>query len=181
MVATEMAAGWNDLVNGLACYDVRYLMGGSGSSARDVKPPVATLALELAGSRHARLRDALIALLLRHSELTPAIEKTARGCNDEPVRRLLHLSLVVAAALQQEWGFTLALYLPEQTAIEADQLCEEFGIPKPAEDFGRPCLRAVARLLRNDAPFPFNYEAGWEDTVRRLLVQLVREARINGA
>jgi hypothetical protein len=95
---------------------------------------------------------------------------------DDPARRLLLVSIVVAAALQNEWGFSLDLYLPEADRIAADQVAAELGLPSPAEDFGRPCLRATSRMLQRNAPFPFNFESGWEDSVHRLLSQLKRSA-----
>lgn len=181
-----MAAGgatrtWDGLVDRLAAHDIRYLMGPSGGSATRVDPSIAALALDLARSEHARLRDALIALLLRHPKEAPEVEAAGRLSHHDPAGRLLLLSLVVASALQSEWGFSLKLYLPHCVPIEVDRLCAELRLPPPGQDFGRPCQAAAARLLRRDAPFPYNYETGWEDVVRRLLAQLARDARHAGA
>jgi hypothetical protein len=93
----------------------------------------------------------------------------------------LLLSILVAAALQSEWSFALDLYLPSQARIEADHLAAQLGLPSPRQDFGRPCLAAAARLLRNDNLFPVNYQADWESAARRLLSQLAKEARVRGA
>jgi hypothetical protein len=96
-------------------------------------------------------------------------------------REPLLVSIVVAAAHQNEWSFALGLYLPNQSCIEADHRALELDLPLPASDFGRPCLVAAANLLRSQGSFPFNYEAGWEDAAHRLCAQLIREARADGA
>jgi hypothetical protein len=178
---------WRDLVDRVAAHGIRFLMGGSyeeGQASPYAGPedvPLAPLLLDLVRAPEARLRNALIALFLRHPEYIAAAESTARGlASEDPSRRLLLVSIVVAAALQHEWGFSLGLYLPNQTRIEAERLATELGLPSPADDFGRPCLVAAAQLLRARDPFPFNHEADWRDAAHRLLAQLAREARARG-
>ena len=189
MKAPETSAdAWPDLVDRLAAHGITYLMGGSsweGQESRHAGPedvPLAALILDLARAAEPRLRHALIALLLRHPEHSSVAEATARELQrDDPARQSLLLSILVAAALQAEWSFTFDLYLPHRTRIMADHLARELGLPAPAADYGRPCLAAAAALLREEAPFPFNYEADWEDSARRLRAQLIGEARQSGA
>lgn len=170
----------NDLIDRLMSHDICYFDG----CCREPDLPVAPLApllIDLARTGNSRLRSALIALLLRHPEHAPAAETVARGLpSDDPTSRLLLLSILIAAALQSEWSFTINLYLPHRKRIEADHLAVEFGLPLPREDYGRACLGEVARLLRRDSVFPVNHEADWENVVHRLLAQLVREARGHG-
>ena len=171
----------DDLVDRLASHGIRYFDGGSG---QDISPaaPLAPLLTDLARSPNSRLRWAIIALLLRHPEHAPLTETVARDLpGDDPTRRLLLLGVVVAAALQSEWSFTLDLYLPHRPRIQADHLATEFGLPSPRQDYGRPCLTAAAQLLRQGSVFPFNYQDDWENAAHRLLAQLVREARTCGA
>lgn len=189
MNATETSdEEWRDLVDRAAAHDIRYLMGGSaweGLESPYTGPddvPLAPLLLDLVRAPEARLQSALIALLLRHPEDTWAAEAIARDLQaNDPSRKLLLISIVVASALQHEWGFSLGLYLPNQSPIGAEHLAAELNLPSPAEDFGRPCLTAAARLLRQGKPFPFNYQADWENAVHRLLAQLSREADPRGA
>ncbi len=178
---------WRDPVDRAAAHDIRYLIGGSDGEGRTSPysgpedAPLAPLLLDLAHAPEARLRNALTALFLRHPEDVATAEVTARELStDDPARQLLLVSILVAAALQNEWSFAIGFYLPNQTRIEADHLAAELGLPSPAGDFGRPCLVAAAHLLRERDPFPFNYEAAWEDGAHRLLVQLAREARDHG-
>jgi hypothetical protein len=182
------ADAWSDIVDRAAVHGVRYLIGGSdwgGSASKYSVPddaPLAPLLLDLARAKEARLRDAIVALILRHPEYTSTAESTARSLPaDDPVSRMLLVSILVAAALQNEWSFVLGLYRPDQTEIEADHLAKELRLPLPHTDFGRPCLIAAADLLRERDLFPFNYEAGWNDTVHLLHAQLVQESRNIGA
>jgi hypothetical protein len=177
-------AAWDDLVARLAAHDIRYLMGGAGleqgpAAVRDLNEgSLASLVLDLAHAPEARLRDALSVLFLRHPEAVPTAQATAQALpEDDPARRLILVSIVVASALQREWSFSLGLCLPEWEWIEAGKLAEALGLPSPDSDFGRPCLRAAGGLLRAGAPFPSNYEAGWEGGIQRLLAQLRSEAR----
>lgn len=180
---TALTDDWTELVDRLAANDVRYLLGGSDDreqATQDIDSAGA-LAVELARAPQARLRDALVALLLRHPEYSDDVEFAARQlASEDPARRLALVTVVVAAALQREWGFSFDIYLPGRLRINAGDLAGEMKLPPPDGDFGRPCIAAAGELLRQDAAFPFNYEAGWRDVARRLLVQLVREARRSG-
>lgn len=184
---------WDDLVCRLAKYGIHYLMSDGASSTTEPHRPeqgasdsedteLVSLVLNLARARHARLRDALIALFLRHP---PAADAGRIAAGDlpttDPARRLILLSTVVAAALQKEWAFTLDLYLPRQTPIDALDLAAEFGLPSPAQDYGRLCLIAASNVLARDAPFPYDFRAGWEDATRRLLAQLRQDTRDGAA
>jgi hypothetical protein len=178
---------WRDLVDRVAAHGICYLMGGSdwdgleSPYAGPADVPLAPLLLDLTRAPEARLRNALIALFLRHPEDASTAEAIARGLDsDDPSRQLLLISIVVASALEHEWSFALGLYLPDQTQIEAEHLATELDLPSPAHDFGRSCLAAAASVLRQGKPFPFNYEADWEDTAHRLLTQLMGEARTRG-
>jgi hypothetical protein len=175
---------WRDLVDRLAVHDIHYLNGGSEeestpssyTQASDV--PVASLVVDLARAPQARLRDALIALLLRHPDYATTAEAAAEDlAAADPIRQLVLVSIVVAAALQREWGFSLDLYLQDRIRIQADHLRMKLDLPPPNEDFGRPCLYAAAGLLLDGSEFPFAFVRGWRDVVHRLPAQLIREAR----
>ena len=182
MTAPESEANrQDDLIDRLASHGIRYLQGGGREHTSSIAP-LAPLLTELARAASSRLRSSLIALLLRHPEHVPVVEAVARDlAAEDPAGRLLLLSIVVAAALQNEWSFALDLYMPSRVCIEADHLAAHFGLPWPRQDFGRPCLAAAAELLRKDRLFPVNYEADWENAARRLLSQLAQEARARGA
>jgi len=175
---------WDDIVDRLAVYDLHYLTGGSAWDGRrspyssPADAPFDTLALDLARASQGRLQNALVALLFRHPERAPAaVSADERLAPDDRARLVLQASVLAAAALRRMWRFVLDIYLPGQPAIDASELVREFGVPSPEEDYGRPCLAAVADLLRAGQPFPFAYERGWGDVVEHVLRELRIEAR----
>ncbi|HEV3311497.1 MAG TPA: hypothetical protein VG815_13375 [Chloroflexota bacterium] len=175
------------LVDRLRAHGITYLTGGSDRAAGETTGEASvreidSLVLGLARAPEARLRDALISLLLRHPQYARVAEAVALGLPPEDVARAqLLLSIVVAAALQAEWDFSLRISLPDAPVIEADRVAAELGLPLPALDFGRPALRAAAQRMPSRIEFPVDHCRGWEDAVRRLLAQCVREARTRGA
>lgn len=177
MTVLESEAGRDDLINRLASHGVRYF-AAHDDGHESAPAPLTPLIEELARACSSRLRGALVALLLRHPEYASRAEAVAGSLPaGDPTRRLLLLSVAVAAAPQCEWGFTLDLYLPDRPRIDAGSVAEQLDLPPPCQDYGRPCLVAAARLLREGDSFPYNYEADWENAARRLMAQLVREAR----
>lgn len=174
---TALECQIDDLINRLAGHGVRYL--ALDDDRHESAPgPLRPLLNELARVSNSRLRGALVALLLLHPEYASTAEAVADSLPvDDPARRLLLLSVVVAAALQREWCFTLDLYLPHRPRIDAEGLAARLCLPSPCLDFGRPCLVAAAQLLRKDDDFPFNYEADWENAARRLMAQLIHDVR----
>jgi hypothetical protein len=179
----EAAEAWRDLVDQLAVHDVGYLLGGSDWDGLETPyrcpadAPLDSLLGKLAHAPESRLRSAIVALLLRHPEYAPVTEESAAGLPPgDPTQRVLQVSILAAAALQREWAFSLRLYLPAMSLIDAGGLAHTLGMPSPNEEYGRPCLIAAATLLREGAPFPYNYEADWEGVVHRVLSQLRREA-----
>lgn len=48
--------------------------------------------------------------------------------------------MLIAAALQAMWAFSLDLYLPGWSRIDAGALTERLHVPSPNEDYGRSML-----------------------------------------
>jgi hypothetical protein len=122
----------------------------------------------LAASPEARLRDALVALLMRHPEFAPDIAVTS-GKLRGPAAEALREQYTAAACLQRLWRTTLALYLPD-TAPLPDLFGPQLDLP-PLDDFhGELALRELA--ARSD----FNQLAAWHAVADQLLAQLALEA-----
>jgi len=169
---------WDELVARLAAFDIRYLGDGAAPHPTDVAPVpelVCRLIVDLCHVSDGRLRDVLPAFLVRHPELGSLAQDQAELLPAESSsRQWLEVSVIVAAALQREWAFSLDLYISPNRRIEADTLAERLGLPAPDEDYGRPCLKSAAALLRAGMDFPVDFEEGWEHATELLLRQLAR-------
>ena len=73
------------------------------------------------------------------------------------------------------WAFSLDLYVPGWTRIEANTLAERLAVPAPAEDYGRATMTALAARLSHDDTFPFDYAGAWEDVGRHIVADLREE------
>src|SRR5207249_11833875 len=165
--------------------DIGYLSGGSAWDGRpscytgpqDVQIP--DLISDLAHAPHPRLRDALVALLFRHPEYACIAREVAATMPREAREaraRLIVLASILAAALRRAWKFTLDIYLPGQASIDVAGIAVELGVPSPADDYGRACLRALSALLARAQPFPFDYMRTWEDVAEHILDGLRTQA-----
>ena len=90
--------------------------------------------MDLAQAPSARLRDALIALLLRHPEHAAAAREALNAAPPEsPTRMSLLARLLAAAALQREHAAAFAPYLPGYRSIDVADLVAAHGLPMPEE------------------------------------------------
>lgn len=89
--------------------------------------------------------------------------------------------VLVAAALQRAWAFSLDLYQPGWQPIDAEALAAQLGVPPPGEDYGRATLIALDCLLVVDNPAPLDYQGAWEDVGRHVLADLREEITVHGA
>jgi len=158
------------LVDRLAVFDVTYLTGGS-ADADEVSPyhapkdvNIDALVLDLTRASSPRLRDALIALLLRHPEVAPAVRRVhAAMASDDSARRMLLSRLLAAAALQYKAGAAL----PAQPRIAVGDLVRRLHLPSLEERGGQALLEAAARLLAG--PYPIDWVNAWEDVLAHIL------------
>src|SRR5690349_1360 len=107
---------WDDLVDRLAAHDIHYLTGGSawdGNASRYRIPADAeihALIRDLAHAPHARMRNALVALLFRHPEYAQAAREVTKTLDHgDAAHLLIKASVLVAAALRAMWGFVLGI------------------------------------------------------------------------
>ncbi|HVA91464.1 MAG TPA: hypothetical protein VNL71_16660 [Chloroflexota bacterium] len=180
-----IADDWDVLVDALAREGVRYLTGGANWEDLGDSPLPSpsvehwdpeSLLRGLAASRHARLRDAIIALLLLHPEYSGNAQMLlANGDLAASSHVVLQSRLIAAACLQRLWWFTLRIYLPDQPLISADVVTGA-GLPSPDLEYGRPCLTALAERLEAAGTFPYNYHAEFARVVDLLLADLIAEA-----
>jgi hypothetical protein len=177
-VQTEIAGAEAELrdtlIDRLRTAGVRYL-GGGHDPLPDPLPrvkPVETLILGLSHSGDARLRTALVALLLHKPEIALRAECLARSLTDRQTARYIDISVLAAPALQRTWAFSLDIYTPGWLPIDVDVLARSCGVPLPSEDYGRATLHALDRLLAGDDPVPPDYFGAWEDVGRYVMDDL---------
>jgi hypothetical protein len=182
-VSDAEAATRDALIDHLHAHDIHYLGGGNGPAASRTadEGSIDMLIPALAHSSDARLRTALVALLVRHPEYAPAALRAEAASEDPRVARWIAASILAAAALQRAWIFSLNLYLPRWQSIEADALARRLGVPPPADDYGRATLLALDRLLAGDQSMPPDYYGAWEDVGRHAIADLREEAALYAA
>jgi len=166
---------WDDLVDRLAAHDVTHLGGGSGDAGR-ASPYVAPysvdlmqLVRDLARAPEPRLRDGLIALLMRHPEYAAAVRGVLSSMEaQDPARYAIVARLLAAAALQREHAATWERALPSYQQIDVADLVTALDLPAPEEDDGRALLAAAQELVRGRHR-TLDYIDGWEDVARHAL------------
>jgi hypothetical protein len=166
----------DNLVDGLHAAGIHYLGGGHVPPPAQSVAPIEALIAGLARSGDARLRTALVALLLHNPHHAPAALRLAQTLDDPWAARYIRVSVLAAAALQHTWAFSLDLYLPGWQPIDAAATALSLAVPPPDEDYGRATLVALDRLLAGDDPVPPDYWGAWEDVGRHVLQDLREES-----
>jgi len=166
---------WDDLVDRLAAHNVTHLGGGSVDAGR-ASPYVGPYSVDLmqlvralARAPEPRLRDGLIALLLRHPEHAAAVRGVLSSMEArDPARYAITARLLAAAALQREHAATWARALPGYPLIDVGDLVTALDLPAPEEDDGRALLTAAQEVVRGRHR-TLDYIDGWEDVARHAL------------
>ncbi len=151
----------DDVVDRLLIHDIHYIGGGSawaGTPSRYHKSedaPVGSLILDLARSRDARLRTALVGLLLRHPEYAPPAIEVARETRD--------VSTALAKIERgQQRDIDDVLALCRTKALSVDEIIAGFediapriereALPRVREDDFRRKVEAFVRRAQSTLP-----------------------------
>lgn len=171
-------AVWDDLADRLAAHDVTHLAGGSADAGRPspyrgpADVDLERLIRDLSRAPEPRLRDALIALLLRHPEYATAVRAVLIPLKPhDPARHALTARLLAAAALQYRHRTDLERLLPTHRTIDIADIVTTLDLPIPEEGNGQPLLDAAQRLIANRLR-TVDYVDGWEDVARHTLREL---------
>ena len=162
------AAG-DDLVNILNFLDVPFLAGGtSGGQARDIIP--SSVLARLAASPEARLRLALIPLLLRHPQFAAQASSALEGLPTAAVS-VLKCYFVAAALLQRKyWGWLQDLGMP--TMLLPSLFFAELAIPDLCNpDAG---LKLLADRQASLSGRQLNWLGTYEHAAQRFLTHMER-------
>ena len=172
------ASDCRDLVDQLAALDVTYLTGGSPDWGRaspyagpaDVDVPA--LMARLANAPDARVRDALVGLLLRHPEhAASATAVIASASIERSTRASLAARLLAAAALQRAHQPAFTTWLPAYPLIDVAAFTARENLPDAAVDSGHALLRALQARVASRYP-AIDYVDGWHDVARHILQEL---------
>jgi hypothetical protein len=154
----------DELVGALDALDVPFLVGGIQDEAARALTP-AELMEGLAQSPEARVRSALIPLLLRHPEFAEAA-LLAAGHLQPPARYTLELSYTAALLLQRKYAERLSHLLGVQPDLP-DLFSKPLGIELPED--GEVSLQRLGQRHAQLTGLDLNWIATYEHAAKRLI------------
>jgi hypothetical protein len=151
------------LVAELELLGIRYLSRHTSDRAEHVRPPDVLLA-DLVKQPSARVRGAVIAVLLAHPEYAEAVLAALQRLHP-PEQRILRLFYTAAVLLQQEYAerlrpFVAGQWLPDRFAVD-------LGLPDTASP--RERLAALGQQHQRQTQKYVNWVGTYENVVRCLL------------
>ncbi len=161
------------LVAELELLGIRYLSRHTSDRAERVRAPDVLLA-DLVRQPSARVRAAVIAVLLAHPEYAEAVPAALQQLRPSE-RRTLRLFYTAAVLLQQEHAERLRSFVARQWL--PDQFVVDLGLPDAASP--RERLVTLSRQHRQQTQAYVNWVGTYENVVRCLLRSWEVEARWN--
>jgi hypothetical protein len=160
------------IVAELKLLDVGYLSRRTPVRAKHVRPPDVLLA-DLVRQPSARVRSAVIAVLLAHPEYAAAVPAALEQLG--PAERLtLQLFYTAAVLLQQEHAVRLRAFVVDRLP---DQFSAELGLLETASP--HELLEALGRQHRQRTQARVNWTGTYESVAQHLLRSWELEARWN--
>jgi len=151
------------LVAELELLGIRYLSRQTAERAASVRPPAVLLA-DLIRQPSARVRTAVIAVLLSHPDLAEALPAALQRLSP-PERQTLLFFYTAAVLLQQQYASQLQPYVAWQPL--PDRFAVDLGLPPSAPI--RERLAALGRRQRQQTGRAVNWPGTYEQVVRHLL------------
>ncbi len=162
----------DELVAELNALGLHFVTGGEAiTPARSLQP--AELFAALAQQSDARLRLAIVALLLYRPELAPAVPDALTWLR-EPAQMTLKLFYTAAVLLQQAYADRLRRLLGQYDSLP-DFFSEELGVPVTDSPLAR--LRRLAECHRALSGLAANWLGTYEHAAERLFKRMEREAQ----
>lgn len=170
-----MLAAEEILVAELECLGIRYLSRQTDYVAEQARPP-ANLLADLVRQPSARVREAVIAVLLTHPEYSDAIpEALAHLAPDEQLR--LRLFYTAAVLLQQQYASALSPSVAGRWQWLPDLFSAELGVSPPGEP--RERLGRLGQEHRRRTKAIANWTGTYENVARKFMRAVDLEARWN--
>ena len=161
------------LVAELGLLGIRYLSRQSPYQANQVRPPKVLLA-DLVRQPSARVRAAVIAVLLSHPEYAEAVPAALKRLRP-PERLTLQSFYVAAMLLQQEHAHRLQPFLATRWQWLPDMFSAELGLPTQGTPRERLILLGYTHRQRTKATV--NWVGTYEQVARRLIHYWERETQ----
>jgi hypothetical protein len=159
------------IVAELESLGIRYLSRRTSTQAKHVRPPGVLLA-DLVRQPSARVRVAVIAVLLAHPEYAEAATDALKRLR--PTEQLtLRLFYTAAVLLQREHAESLRNFVSGQSL--PDQFAGELGLPAEATD--RERLEILGQTHQQQTRVCANWVGTYENVVHRLLRSWELEAQ----
>ena len=121
----------------------------------------------------ARLRLAIVPLLLRHPGIAASVPALAARL-DDTVSLELQTLYMAAVYLQRNWRSRLSIYLDEVTLLP-DLFSYQMGLPLPDEQFGKTGLVELAEAWQARSQYPFERLQALNNTFELFIGQLKLE------
>lgn len=137
--------------------------------------PVRELIARLAAHSDARLRLALVPLLILHPGWATEVQSAMQQLT-ESARSQLQALYTAAVCLQRLWRTRLGFYLSEFEMLP-DLYSGELGLPAADEQYGKIGLHALAAWQASRSVYPFNWLASVNKMMDLLFEQLKMEAK----
>ena len=172
------------LLDQLAVFGVTYVTGASSDyglpsayrSPQDVD--LGQLVVGLARAPSARVRDALVSLLLRHPESASTVKNVIKSPETTGnTRASLTARLLAAAALQRSHEAAFKALEHRYVRIDVSDLTTAEGLPSADDGEGRLLLKALQDLVTSRHP-AIDVVSGW-DSVARHTLQEIAWARVD--
>lgn len=125
----------------------------------------------------ARLRLAVVALLILHPEWAPQVHSLVKQ-SAEPVRTDLQALYTAAVYLQRFWHTRLGFYLGRFEALP-DLYSAELGLPPAGERHGKTGLHELSAWQARRSPIPMDWLESYRKLINHLFEQLKIDSRIH--
>jgi hypothetical protein len=153
------------LVAELECLGIRYLSRQTGFRAEQVRLPADLLA-DLIRQPSARVREAVIAVLLAHPEYAGSIPEALMRLT-APEQLVLRLFYTASVLLQQQYAGMLQAFMTDQWQRLPDLFSAELGLPIEGEP--RERLVKLGQTHRRRTRAAVNWTGTYENVAHKLV------------
>jgi hypothetical protein len=161
------------LVGRLRELGIRFLAPTDADAGDLSRAPVSELIAQLAAQPDARLRMAVVPLLILHPDRARDVQSAVEPLAG-PMRSELQALYTAAVYLQRLWRTRLGFYLGD-FEILPDIYSKELGLPAASERHGKTGLHALVAWQAGRSPYPFNWLAAYTQVIDLLFEQLKQE------